>query len=355
MAKRKRLTPAQETYLAHEGPAPEVKSYLRPALSGSATPPIAQIAGDASTTAALQELSEMMTTARTEGRLVQRFPLWQVNTSYLVRDRMGTDEAELQSLMDSLQAHGQRTPIEVVEVTPNRYGLISGWRRLAALSRLFDATSDGRFSSVLAFVRTPKTAEDAYVAMVEENEIRLGLSYYERARVAAKAVEQGVFPTEKAALQKLFAAASRARRSKIGAFLAIYHAFDAVLQFPAALSERTGLAFSQMIGAEPDRMQALARDFAARPARTMEEELGRITHALQGKQVLQKKTETAVTEPVVTSAMPVTDPTVEVTEPQPGVFLRVEGGFLHPVLTISGPAVGPDMRERLASWLASGR
>ena len=50
--------------------------------------------------------------------------------------------------------------------------------------------------------------------MVEENEIRVGLSYYERARIVAKAVAQGVFETEKQALQRLFHTASRPKRSK---------------------------------------------------------------------------------------------------------------------------------------------
>ena len=47
--------------------------------------------------------------------------------------------------------------------------------------------------------------EDAYVAMVEENEIRVGLSFYERARIAAKSVEAGVYPDDRAALRALFA------------------------------------------------------------------------------------------------------------------------------------------------------
>ena len=90
-------------------------------------------------------------------------------------------------------------------------------------------------------VRRPDSAADAYVAMVEENEIRLGLSQYERARIAALATERGVFPSEKAALLALFASASRAKRSRIRAFLEIYHALDGALRFPAALPERLGL------------------------------------------------------------------------------------------------------------------
>ena len=116
------------------------------------------------------------------------------------------------------------------EVTPVRgalpYGLISGWRRLAALKALHAETGEARFATVQALVRRPETAADAYVNMVEENEIRLGLSHYERARVAARATERGIFESEKKALLALFATASRAKRSRIRAFLDIYHALD---------------------------------------------------------------------------------------------------------------------------------
>ena len=105
------------------------------------------------------------------------------------------------SLRESLRLHGQRTPIEVTPLVAEGhgaalpYGLISGWRRLQALKALHAATGEPRFATVQALVRRPETAADAYVTMVEENEIRLGLSHYERARVAALATARGVFPT----------------------------------------------------------------------------------------------------------------------------------------------------------------
>ena len=101
--------------------------------------------------------------------------------------------------------------------------------------------------------------------MVEENEIRLGLSQYERARVAALATERGVFESEKAALLALFATASRPKRSRIRAFLEIYHALDGTLRFPAALPERLGLALVERLrdGSGPRIAEALA---AAAPA-----------------------------------------------------------------------------------------
>jgi hypothetical protein len=40
---------------------------------------------------------------------------------------------------------------------------------------------------------------EAYLAMVEENEIRVGLSFYERARIVARAAEAGVFERHRGA------------------------------------------------------------------------------------------------------------------------------------------------------------
>jgi hypothetical protein len=118
-----------------------------------------------------------------------------------------------------------------------------------ALKALHAETGEPRFASIQALVRRPETAADAYVAMVEENEIRVGLSQYERARVAARATERGVFPSEKAALLALFAAASRPKRSRIRVFLELYHALDGVLRYPAHLPERLGLQLVEMVRA----------------------------------------------------------------------------------------------------------
>ena len=173
-------------------------------------------------------------------------------------------------MRESLRAHGQRTPIEVVALTGALpYGLLSGWRRLAALKALLAETGDPRFATVQALVRRPETAADAYVAMVEENEIRLGLSQYERARVAARAAARGVFEDEEAALRALFATASRPKRSRIRAFVALYHGLDAALSFPAAIPERLGLALVERLreGRRPGDRRGAGQGAPRRPPR----------------------------------------------------------------------------------------
>lgn len=334
MAKRKRLTPANPSFLSAEEETLrpeempedlEVKGYpLGVAQHYRRTkPPIAQVAAEASAEAALSELAESMKRARDEGRLVQVLPLTEVDAGHLVRDRIFAEEEELAALVESLRARGQQTPIEVVdrgEGQSPRYGLISGWRRLAALGRL--AQEDQKFSRVLALVRAPKSASEAYVAMVEENEIRVGLSYYERARIAVKAVEQGVYPDLKAALNGLFANVSRAKRSKIKSFTRIVEALDGVLRFPAAIGERLGLELAKRLEQDPTLADALREDLAG--AKDVETELARLS-------ITSKPVRTFV----------------------PGVAAEVE--LTHDaaagVLTLAGPGVTSELKSALEDWL----
>lgn len=263
---RRRLTP-----LPHDD-VPRAEHFPEPAPAAMFPPapaaPIARVAADAAGAAALEELADTLRRARDEGRLALDLPLDAIAADHLTRDRLPVEDAEMAALRDSLRAHGQRTPIEVTSLAGALpYGLISGWRRLTALRTLAAATGEPRFATVRALVRRPETAADAYVSMVEENELRVGLSHYERARVAARAAERGVFPSEKAALLALFATASRAKRSRIRAFVEIYHALDGSLRFPAQLPERLGLRLVEAVraGQGPRIADALAASDAATP------------------------------------------------------------------------------------------
>ncbi|WP_375262334.1 ParB/RepB/Spo0J family partition protein [Palleronia sp.] len=231
--------------------------------------PVARVAQDQAQAAALRELSEEMTRAREGGRIVLELPIDAIEAEHLIRDRLSADETEMHSLKESLVASGQRNPIEVLDLGGGRYGLISGWRRLTALRAL---SCEGRVEGkVLALLRRPEDQAAAYRAMVEENEIRADLSYYERARIVAKAVEAGIFEDDRAALQGLFGAASRPRRSKIGSFLPIVRALDGALRYPSALPERLGLKLSQCLR-EDDALAGQLREALERGAETLEAE-----------------------------------------------------------------------------------
>jgi len=339
MAKRRRLTPAREEFL---DTTPVVETSTRetglaaaqPARSG--LPPIAQVAGDSSTSAALTELTEAMARARREGRLVQALRLDEVEVGHLVRDRLEAEQEALEELVSSLRRRGQQTPIEVVdrgEAAEPRYGLISGWRRLAALRQL--RMEDDRFDSVLALIRSPQSSSDAYVAMVEENEIRVGLSYYERARIVVKALEQGVYTETKAALQTLFENVSRAKRSKIKSFMTVVETLDGSLRFPTAIGERLGLELARGLAEDPTLAKRLAQRLeAAAPASAAEEQ------ALLTAALAPPLPETRAAEPREGA---------ETREVLPGLKLSRQGA--HSV-TLKGRLVDAALLDRLEAWLA---
>ncbi len=331
MAKRKRLTPARTDFLpaGTSGAAPETKSMFPAAQSA---PPIAQVAGDTALQAAVDDLSTEIRTARAEGRLVQQVPLMAVEEAHLVRDRIAVDGEEMLALVESIRARGQQTPIEVVQLSEHRFGLISGWRRLTALKTLHAETGEERFATVQALLRRPESASDAYLAMVEENEIRVGLSYYERARIAARAAEQGVYSDETAALRGLFASVSRAKRSKIGSFIAIYHALDDHLRFASAIPERLGLSLSKALKDDPAVGARLAGDLNEAQPDTAEAEaalLARLCRAGQGGEQTQKP------------------PAPEKETIGPVTLTRSANGK---TVTLTG--VSDTLQERLRMWLA---
>lgn len=320
MAKRRRLTP------------PELASAVpqsRPGLSfdsgapamASARPPVAQMAGAAANHAAFDEVARALETARAEGRLAIPLPLDLIAEDHLVRDRIAFDADEMTALEQSLSDRGQQTPIEVVALDGGRYGLISGWRRITALRRLGQ-------DSVLAVVRRPDTAAEAYRAMVEENEIRSGISYWERANVAVGAAGLGVYPDVSAAIAGLFSSASRAKRSKIGSFAALVPVLGGALKFPTAIPERTGLAL----------VAALEREGF----------VGRLKDALRKGSPTTAEAERAILERALKKTGKDTAPAGQGAEVGPGVFLKTAKGRA----VLSGPGVNEALLRDLGVWLA---
>lgn len=341
MAKRKRLAPPKTDYLDTPAPSVILPEPVRRA------PPIADVAGHASTAAALEEMSDTLRRAREEGRMALELPLDQIVTDYLVRDRINVDEGEMEVLITSIRQRGQQTPIEVALLPDGRYGLISGWRRLRALTRLAEAGEAQ--PQILAFLRQPEQASDAYLAMVEENEIRVGLSYYERARIAARAVEQGVYPDERSALRSLYHAASRAKRSKIGSFLTLVKHLDGVLHFPEAIGERAGLVLARELDQAPAIAHRIAAHIQADPPQTPGDELDRINAALAEiaaaakaetkikNQTPKRRSGTNFTRQICSDLHVVRH---DITNPKGGR------------LTIKGAAVDENLADDLIAWLA---
>lgn len=310
MAKRRRLDVPDASLTG----ALETKS----AFSGLPRMPIAEVAGDTSARAALDEVAQAMTAAEAEGRMVRRLPLEQIETGHLSRDRMVLDPDEMAVLRTSLETRGQQAPIEVLALPSGRFGLISGLRRVQALRDL-------GVPEVLAFVRRPESAADSYVAMVEENEIRAGLSFYERANIAVQAVEAGIYRDTQAAVKGLFAHVTSARRSKILRFVLLRQALGPHLRFPTAIPEKLGLALAAAIEADA-RVAIRISDVLRKtpPPDTVAE-----------RRVLER----ALKSPASGSAGG--------DEIAPGIMLRLSRGKL----TLSGAAVDAALEADLRAWL----
>lgn len=289
---RRRLTPsdhsgADSTTAQNTRESSDI-AYGNPFPNARPSPaPIARVAADAADSAALAEMAHTLEVARASGRMVLDLACGDIAPDHLTRDRIPSDDEEMAALRESLRQHGQRTPIEVTPIMGALpYGLISGWRRLNAVKALHAETNDPRFATIKALVRQPQSAADAYVSMVEENEIRVGLSHYERARVAARATQRGIFESEKKALLALFATASRAKRSRIRSFLEIYHALDGILRFPTHLPERLGLDLVEMV--RDDQAESIRLALEMQNPQTPEAEmdiLGKLAAKPRGRKI----------------------------------------------------------------------
>lgn len=319
MAKRKRLSAANPAFA--EMPPLDTK----PGFSGKA--PIAGVAADAAATAAFDEVANELSAARREGRMIVDLPIGAIQLDYLVRDRVAQDDEAMEALVASLSERGQQVPVEVADLGGDRYGLISGWRRIQALTRLNRDT-------VRAILRQPQEASEAYLSMIEENEIRVGLSYYERARIVVKATEQGVFPDERTALATLFKSGSRARRSKIGTFMHIVSALDGTLQFPGAIPERGGLELGRALQGDRKLGLKIVEALARAQPEIAEEELACAMAVI-------KKTDS-------NKAKPGSEPAIEDTTPSVGITVKTAA---NGTLTLSGKRVDAELREALLGWL----
>ena len=276
MAKRRRLIAPDTTELEQMEAGFATKPSISPFETKSTTPPIAKVAGEAASLNGMAAVTDRVALAQDQGDaarwrdaqdaglVAEMLPLVQIDADFIRRDRMVEDEEAMAELLESLRVHGLRTPIEVTKVDDG-YGLISGFRRLDAFRRL--AETDPRFAEIPAFVREAGTGQGAYVSMVEENELRANLSPYERGRIAVLAAGQGVFPTTEAAVDVLFAAASKAKRSKVRSFAVVHEALGDLLQHPISLTEKAGLKLAAALrdGAQSKLREALAGATVADP------------------------------------------------------------------------------------------
>ena len=338
MAKRKRLTAPTPGSVTppQDNPAMPISDIPVGIMPTPRRAPIADVAGQASAVAALEKVAAEMTAARAEGRMVLKIGLDDVAGDYLARDRVALDETEMEALKSSLRTRGQQTPIEVVQISAGKYGLISGFRRLQALRAL--AREEAGTDHVLAFVRSPSEASDAYTAMVEENEIRVGLSYFERAHIVRASVQSGVFASEGDALKALFASASRAKRSKIKSFLPVIDQLGNALNHPNALTERTGLALAARMAADSQFATRLRDRLRKAAPETAEDEVQLLTKALDGATSPAKPPAPRKRSAPQTDAAQAAGP--------------IDLHYTPGVLRLTGAGVTPELVEKLRAYLS---
>lgn len=316
---------------------------------GLGAPPIARVVAETSASAALDDMTEAWTEARDSGRLVQSLPLEAIDENWLVRDRLSLDNEEMADLVASIRERGQQVPIEVVALEGGRFGLISGWRRLRALKVLQSEPGNRHPAVVLALLRRPAGAAEAYRAMIEENEIRANLSYYERARIALRAAEAGAFEDARAAVTALFAAGSRAKRSKIGSFLTLVEALDDKLRFAAAIPERLGLQLAKALEEDGTFRTRLRDRLRKAEIESAEQELALLTRGLAT--VGEKARARSAAEPLSPASaeeLPLASRREEIV---PGLWLETESRSGPSRATLTGTRLDDALLARLVEWL----
>lgn len=339
----------------------------KPASNPFAVPPIAQVAAEAAAASdplpaetrveAARDRSdaEALRAAQSSGRLIAEIPVSEIFLEELTRDRMTLDREEMDELKISIRANGLRLPVEVFPLPEARdgarYGLISGLRRVTAVRELY-----GPGAMIAALVREPRDAGDAIAAMVEENEVRANLSHYERGRIAALAVGQGRFTDIEESVARLFASASKAKRSKIRSFALVHEELGDMLSFPQALTEKGGLrlATTLRMGYEAALRAALAEGQGVDPASEWEAMLPVIEQAEAGGRAPSRggrprKEPPAVPVPLVETFDLANGAVMRHLRDSQGHIIRIEGpsvsgGLVREVMTEIVRILGPGKR-----------
>ncbi|WP_226781483.1 ParB/RepB/Spo0J family partition protein [Oceaniglobus trochenteri] len=226
--------------------------------------------------------------ASAEGRVLIALPLSEVHTDALPRDRLELEAVassdEMEELKASIRARGQKEPIEVYVAADGRRQLKKGWRRLTALTQLYEETGDARFASVTA--RIDQSEEDQlarYVDMVEENVVREDLSFAEMAQVAITAAGDPAVEGQgaDALVGRLYGSLHKMKRSYIRSFVYLLETLGPALQWPKDVARNLGVDVARALKAGHGNADRLRADLAAASRR---EDQARILAAFIAKE-----------------------------------------------------------------------
>jgi ParB family chromosome partitioning protein len=217
-----------------------------------------------------------------DGRLLVRVPVADIQTDDLPRDRLRLDDVaaadEMEELKASIQAHGQKEPIELYRDGAGGLQLKKGWRRLTALKALWEETGDDRFAAALARVKDDGADRlRLYVDMVEENVLREDLSFAEMAQVAIQAAADPSVEGEGAEdlVNRLYGSLHKMKRSYIRSFVFLLETLGDDLPFPADVSRNLGVEVARRLKERPETIEPLRASLsgcadAAMQARALE-------------------------------------------------------------------------------------
>jgi ParB family chromosome partitioning protein len=175
---------------------------------------------------------------------LQHIPTHAINADALPRDRSTLGARALAELQGSIAAHGLRLPVEVF-ATGSGFGLLSGYRRLMAFRALEEIHGE-RFATIPAFVRPPEDVASAFARVVEENDIREGLSPWEQGRTLLTAREAGL-ETFDAALIALYPFANRQKHSRLRMLAEVVEAMEGRIAEPETWSENRLLRLGTLL------------------------------------------------------------------------------------------------------------
>jgi ParB family transcriptional regulator, chromosome partitioning protein len=182
---------------------------------------------------------------------IHLIPLAEIDDAALMRDRTGLDPEALRELRDSIQASGLRMPVELYPLPhPHgdlRYGIVSGFRRIAAFRELHGTWGFEAFAAIPAFLREPADLAAALALMVEENAVRADLSPWEQARIAVHAADLCGFTTVEEAIARLYPAANPMKRSRLRSLALVVEHLEGPFTAPEGLSERQLLRIAAAI------------------------------------------------------------------------------------------------------------
>jgi ParB family transcriptional regulator, chromosome partitioning protein len=226
----------------------------RPALAARQLGPIAEQANLYAEHVATR--AKLYDEAKAEGRLLLELDPKSIRaTAFRNRHERSllADDPKFKELKESLQAHGQDTPIRVRPVKnalPFEFEIVSGHRRHAACLAI-EAASGASFPILAIVDAAVAEARDLVLKMYRENEERYDLSAFEKGRMFGQWLEAEVY-----ASQDELAAAIGLGKSAVAKYLAVAGLPKKVL---AAFGDERLIAMSW----GPTLSQALKTDEAA--------------------------------------------------------------------------------------------